>query len=52
MIHSRALRDAKIPGATVHTLKHTHASWFAQQGASLLAIAESISHKSLPMVRR
>lgn len=47
-----ALATAKIDGACFHTLRHTHASWLAQQGASLLAIADSMNHKSLSMTRR
>lgn len=46
------LAEAKINGACFHTLRHTHASWLAQQGASLLAIADSMGHKSLVMTRR
>lgn len=46
------LREARIEGACFHTLRHTHASWLAQQGASLLAIADSMGHKSLVMTRR
>ena len=46
------LATARIEGACFHTLRHTHASWLAQQGASLLAIADSMNHKSLAMTRR
>lgn len=35
-----------------HTLRHSHASWLALQGESLLTIAESLGHKGLDMVRR
>jgi len=47
-----ALKDARIEGACFHTLRHTHASWLARQGASLLMIADSMGHKSLTMTRR
>jgi len=47
-----ALKGARIKGATFHTLQHTHASWLARRGASLLLIAESMNHKSLAMVKR
>ena len=47
-----ALANAKIEGAVFHTLRHTHASWLAKQGAPLLAIADSMGHKSLAMTKR
>ncbi|HTO46638.1 MAG TPA: site-specific integrase [Burkholderiales bacterium] len=47
-----ALAGARIEGTTFHTLRHTHASWLARQGASLLQIAESMNHRTLSMVRR
>ena len=47
-----ALKGARIEGACFHTLRHTHASWLAQQGAQLLEIAESMNHRSLSMTRR
>lgn len=48
----RALEDARLEGVVFHTLRHTHASWLAQNGASLLAIAESMNHKTLTMTKR
>jgi integrase len=47
-----SLADARIEGAVFHSLRHTHASWLASHGASLLEIAESMSHKSLKMAQR
>lgn len=47
-----ALAASRIEGACFHTLRHTHASWLAQNGAQLLEIAESMNHKSLAMTRR
>lgn len=47
-----ALANAGITGAVFHTLRHTHASWLAKQGAPLLAIADSMGHKSLAMTKR
>lgn len=47
-----ALANAGIEGACFHTLRHTHASWLAKQGAPLLAIADSMGHKSLAMTKR
>ena len=48
----KALNEAHIEDACFHTLRHTHASWLARNGASLLQIADSLNHKSLSMVRR
>jgi integrase len=50
--YDRALAGARIEGATFHTLRHTHASWLARQGASLLQIAESMNHRTMTMVKR
>ena len=47
-----ALANAGIEGACFHTLRHTHASWLAKRGAPLLAIADSLGHKSLAMTKR
>ena len=47
-----ALADAQIQGAVFHTLRHTHASWLARKGVPLLAIADSMHHKSLTMTKR
>lgn len=47
-----ALRQAKIEGVVFHTLRHTHASWLAQKGVPLLAIAESMNHKTFAMTKR
>ncbi len=49
---STALRDARIEGACFHSLRHTHASWLAMQGVPILAIADSLGHKSLAMTKR
>ena len=48
-----ALANAGIKGEVCfHTLRHTHASWLAKRGAPLLAIADSLGHKSLAMTKR
>lgn len=57
----RAVKDANLEdGPEVapkdrlcfHSLRHSHASWLAKQGAPLLAIADSMNHKSLAMTKR
>lgn len=50
--YRNAMANAGITGACFHTLRHTHASWLAKQGAPLLAIADSLGHKSLEMTKR
>lgn len=49
-----ALKNAQLNNTDVvfHTLRHTHASWLARQGTPLLAIADSMGHKSLAMTQR
>lgn len=47
-----AMANAGIKGAVFHSLRHTHASWLALDGNPLLAIAESMGHKSLAMTQR
>jgi len=37
---------------TPHTLRHTHASWMAMNGADLLQIKEQLGHKKLDMTLR
>jgi len=37
---------------TVHTLRHTHASWMALAGADILAIKEQLGHKKIEMTLR
>lgn len=60
-VWKRALVDANLENMkdtppdeklVFHSLRHTHASWLAQQGAPLLAIADSMGHKSLAMTKR
>lgn len=37
---------------TVHSLRHTHASWLAISGMNILAIKEQLGHKKLDMTLR
>lgn len=50
----QVLRQCHLKDGTVcfHTLRHTHASWLAQNGATLVEIADSMGHKSLVMTQR
>ena len=47
-----ALKVAKIRGITVHGLRHSCASYLAQNGASLHQIADLLGHKTISMSRR
>jgi integrase len=47
-----ALAAAKVQRFRFHDLRHTCASYLAQQGASLLEIAEVMGHRQLAMVKR
>lgn len=49
---NQALKDAGIEGVVFHCLRHSHASWLAKSGASLLEIASSLNHRTLAMVAR
>jgi integrase len=46
----RAVKRAKVVGATAHTLRHTWATWAAQDGTSLFDIA-GVLHDSLQTVQ-
>jgi integrase len=47
-----ALDAAGITDVRFHDLRHTTASYLAQQGASLLEIADTLGHRTMSMVKR
>lgn len=47
-----ALREARIRNFRFHDLRHSCASYLAQQGASLLEIADVLGHRCLAMTQR
>jgi integrase len=47
-----ALDAASINDLRFHDLRHTTASYLAQQGASLLEIADTLGHRTMAMVKR
>ena len=48
----RALKDAGIRNFRFHDLRHSCASYLAQNGASLLQIADVLGHRSLSVTQR
>lgn len=55
MIVDELLQNNKNAGKyriTVHSLRHTHASWMAISGISILHIKEQLGHKKLEMTMR
>ena len=48
----KALLSADIEDFTFHSLRHTCASYLAQNGASLLEIADVLGHKQIQMTKR
>jgi integrase len=47
-----ALKEAKIEGATFHTLRHTFASHLVMEGIDLPTVASLLGHKDISMTMR
>ena len=48
----RVLKNAEVNNFRFHDLRHTTASYLAQNGASLLEIADVLGHKQIQMTQR
>jgi len=48
----KALKQSAIADFRFHDLRHTTASYLAQNGASLLEIADVLGHKQIQMTKR
>ena len=51
-LYAQALRDAKITNFRFHDLRHSCASMLAQNGATLLEIADLLGHRQLQVTKR
>jgi integrase len=51
-LFTNAVRTARIEDFHFHDLRHSCASYLAQNGATLLEIADVLGHRTLDMVRR
>lgn len=50
-ILEKIIKDTKIENFRIHDLRHTYASYLAQNGAELLEIAQLMGHKNLQQVQ-
>lgn len=48
----RALKRAGLPGFTIHTLRHTHATRLVQNGVSLYEVKEVLGHTDIKTTMR
>jgi site-specific recombinase XerD len=44
--------DPETRKATIHSLRHTFASWLVQNGADLSAVQDMLGHSSITVTRR
>lgn len=51
-VWDKAIEDANLTNFRFHDLRHSCASYLAQNGASLLEIADVLGHRTLKMVQR
>ena len=47
-----AIREARIEDFRFHDLRHSCASYLAQNGASLVELADVLGHRTMAMVKR
>lgn len=51
-VFREARKAAKLPHVRFHDLRHTYASWLAQDGVSMAAIRDLLGHSSLSVTSR
>jgi integrase len=47
-----ACEKAGVPRPRIHDLRHTHASWLIEQGASLEQVQDQLGHESILTTRK
>lgn len=48
----RLFKRLGFEGLSLHSLRHTHASWLVQRGVDLFPVSQLLGHKSLKMTMR
>lgn len=49
---SRLTRSCRVDGVSFHTLRHTYASWYVQDGGDLYKLQRLLGHKTPTMTQR